>query len=472
MRLPGGGTVMVVGLHDNDVVVVGAGLSGLVAARKLEARGAKVAVVEARDRVGGKLSSVTVEGVSVDLGAVWFSAGDGRVASLGVELGVASVPSAVSGRVIHHFNGRRRAESGHTPRLPSLISRVESDIMVRRLQRLCERVPSEYPWFAPDAQRFDSMTLEDFKRRTVWTAGARSYVDFLSRLLLCAEPKEVSFLYFLSRLRSAGGVHALLESVIGVGGLRFVAGAQALCEAICAALLGDVILGDPVVSIEQDEEGVTVRTERREVRGRYVIVALSPMLSGRLRYSPPLPAQRDALVQRMPLGAGTKAIVVFERPWWREQGLAALAMSDSGLVRCVFDVSPPDASRGVLAALITAQAARDLGPMSLDARRRAVLAAIARLFGLNEIVPLSYIDHSWDIDPWSRGLGAGYMGPGTMTTLGAALREPTDRLHWAGAEMARTSAGYLEGAAEAGERVAEEVLARIGEHRRRIAAGA
>lgn len=467
----GGGTVMVVGLHENDVVVVGAGLSGLVAARKLEARGARVAVVEARDRIGGKLASTTVEGVVVDLGASWFGGSDRRIRSLAAELGVESVPSAISGRVVHHFGGRRRTDPGRSPMLSSWIARADATLLERRLDRLRKRVPSDHPWFAPDAQRLDSMTLEDFKRRAAWTPGARSYVDFLSRLLLGAEPKEVSFLHFLSRVQAAGGLDALVHSIVGVGQWRFVAGAQCLCEAIRSRLAGDVHCSEPVVSIEQDATGVTVRSDRRELRGRHAIVALSPMLAGRIRYTPALPAQRDALSQRMPLAAGTKVVAVFERPWWREQGLSALAYADSGPVRCVFDASPIDASRGVLSAWVTAQAARDLGAMTADARRRATLASIARLFGLNELVPVAYLDFCWDLDPWSRSAESAYMGPGTMTTVGAALREPVGRLHWAGTETAQRSSGYLERAAEAGERVAEEVLARIGEHRRRIAAG-
>jgi monoamine oxidase len=262
----------------------------------------------------------------------------------------------------------------------------------------------------------------------------------------------------------------VLALVLGAREWHFVGGAQRLCEQLHRRLVGESVLGNPVVAIEQDDAGVYVRTDCRELRARYAVIALAPALSGRIRYSPPLPAARDALSQQMPLGPGTKAIAMFERPWWREQGLSGLAMADSGIVQLVYDASPIDGSCGVLAALVVGQAAREIGPMPAQDRRRAILAAMARLFGLNELAPLAYCDYPWDVDPWSRGAAAGHMGPGTMTGVGAALREPVGRIHWAGTETATAWSGYMEGAVEAGERVAQEVLARIGAHRRRSAA--
>jgi monoamine oxidase len=462
---------MAVVVDDKDVVVIGAGLSGLVAARRLEARGARVAVVEARDRVGGKLKTIDIEGVRVDLGGRWVAPADRRLVDLAAELELAMIPSGHAGRIIHHFGGRRRTSSESRPRLPTPISRLEASFVVRRLERMRKRVPREHPWFASNARHLDSITLQDFKR-SVWSPGARRFVDFLTRVTVFAEPREVSLLYFLSRLQAGGGVNALVDSALGVNRMTVSGGAGHLCETLRSRIEGEVTLGDPAVSVEQDATGVNVNSEKRTLRARYAIVALSPMLAGRLRYSPPLPAQRDALCQRMPLGAGTRALALFERPWWREQGLSGLALADSGIVRCVFDATPLDARRGVLAALVTAQASRDLGPLTPEARRRAVLAAIARLFGLRDIEPLAYTDHSWDTDPWSRGANAGYMGPGTMTAVGSALREPVGRIHWAGTATALERPGGMEGAVESGERVAQEVLARIGEHRRQLAARA
>lgn len=458
---------MVVGSDEKDVVVVGAGLSGLVAARKLEARGATTTIVEARSRVGGKLLTDRVDAISADFGAYWIGAGQRRVLDLAADLGVATAPTERTGRVIHHFVGRRATWGQHEPWLPSLAARLDTRTALARLDRLARRVPSDHPWFAADAQRLDSTTLEDFKNRYLWTAGGRSVIDFITRVLLSAEPREISLLFFLSHLRAAGGLEPLLSLVLGASEWHFVGGAQHLCEQLSRRITGEIVLDNPVVAVDQDDNGVTVRTDRRELRARYAVVALSPALTGRIRYSPPLPAMRDALTQQMPLGAGTKAIAVFERPWWREQGLSGLAMADSGIVQLVYDASPLDGSCGVLAALVIGQSAREISPMPARDRRRAILSAIARLFGLNELVPLDYRDYAWDLDPWSRGAGPGHMGPGTMTGVGAALRAPVGRIHWAGTETATAWSGYMEGAVDAGERVAAEVLARIGEHRRR-----
>jgi monoamine oxidase len=461
---------MVVGSDEKDVVVVGAGLSGLVAARKLEARGASVTIVEARGRVGGKLLSEAIEGVSVDLGAYWIGADQRRVLDLAADLGVATAPTERTGRVIHHFAGRRSTWTDHEPHLPSVLARADARAALRRLDRLQQRIPSDHPWFASDAQRLDSTTLEDFKQRYVWTPGGRSVIDFITRVVLAAEPREISLLFFLSHVHAAGGLDPLLALALGARDWHFVGGAQRLCEQLQRRIAGECVLDAPVIAIEQDDATVVVRTDQRELRARYAVVALSPALSGRIRYLPPLPAARDSLSQQMPLGPGTKAIAVFERPWWREQGLSGLAMADSGLVQLVYDASPLDGSCGVLAAIVVGQSAREIDPLPARDRRRAILSAIARLFGLHEIVPLGYRDYPWDVDPWSRGAAAGHMGPGTMTGVGAALREPIGRIHWAGTETATAWSGYMEGAVEAGERVAAEVLARIGEHRRRVVA--
>lgn len=461
---------MVVGLVEHDVAVVGAGLSGLVAARRLEARGASVIVFEARDRVGGKLLTESLGGVPVDLGARSIGGEHERVIALAQDVGVATVPQYASGRSIHYFGGRRSTTRSVWPRVTPWYAEAAASVALLRIDRMIRRIPREHPWFAADAQSLDSMTLEDFKRRNVWTSGARAVVDLLARLLLGAEPREISFLFFLAHARSIGGLNRLLERPEGVRELAFDGGAQQLCEQLRTHLHGDTRVGEPVVAIEQEEDSVVVRSERMESRVRYVVIALSPALAGRIRYSPPLPAARDALSQQMPLGAGTKAVAVFERPWWREQGLSGFALADRGPVQLLVDESPADGSRGVLSALVAGYAARELGQLGVDERRRAVLSSVARLFGLNELVPLAYRDYSWDVDPWSRGMPTAHMGPGVMSALGSVLREPAGRIHWAGTETATEWTGFMEGAVEAGERVASEVLARIGEHRRRATA--
>ena len=223
---------MVVGSGEKDVVVIGAGLSGLAAARKLEARGATVTIVEARSRVGGKLLSERLDAISADFGAYWIGADQRRVLDLAADLGVATAPTERRGRVIHHFAGRRATWEDHEPRVPSIVARWDTRAALAKLDRLRRRIPRDHPWFASDAQRLDSTTLEDFKNRSLWTTGGRSVIDFITRVLLAAEPREISLLFFLSHLRAAGGLEPLLSVVLGASEWHFVGGAQYLCEAL------------------------------------------------------------------------------------------------------------------------------------------------------------------------------------------------------------------------------------------------
>jgi monoamine oxidase len=215
-----------------------------------------------------------------------------------------------------------------------------------------------------------------------------------------------------------------------------------------------------VRAIEQGAERILVRSDAGVLRCERVIVAVPPALAGRIDYEPALPAARDQLTQRVPMGSVIKCVAFYEAPFWRTAGYSGEAVGDAGAVKVVFDGSPEGGSRGALVGFFTGKDARAYSGKP-EERRRAAIESFERLFGPKAANPIDYMDQDWPAERWSRGCYTGLMGPGVLSSFASALRAPVGRIHWAGTETARVWMGYMEGALEAGERAADEVLAAL-----------
>ena len=442
-----------------DAVVVGAGLSGLTAARELRRRGASVRVLEARERVGGKMYTASIEGCPVDLGAHWIGPTQRRLAALASELGVATEPQYLEGEHLLTLGGRRSTFTGSAP-LISPLGMAETALAVARVEVRRRLIDLDAPWRSRGASALDSRTL------AAWTRGLRSQTaratfQIVTRTVFGAEPSELSLLHFLWYTHAAGGYRALTEFEGGAQDSRFAGGSQQLCERLAVELGDAVTLGSPVDSIAQRGDVAVVRTPQQQVTGRRVIAAIAPPLAARIDFDPPQPAEREALTQRVAMGAYMKAVAVYDDAWWRRRGLSGLAFADRGPVQMVVDDSPPGGRPGVLVGFVTGAPARELGTLAGGARRQAVLDALGRAVAPEAARPSAYRDLNWLEERWSRGAPVGLMGPGTLTGAGRALRTPTGRVHWAATETATEWPGYMDGAIQAGERAAEEVARAI-----------
>lgn len=439
----------------SEVLVIGAGLSGLACARRLAAAGRDVRVLEARARVGGRTFSQRLGSDLVDLGGQWIGPGQTRVQALARELGVTTFPQFHAGDRLLDLDGRTRRYRGTIPSL-GLPALAALGLTMRRLERLRLRVPTDQPWAAPGAERLDAQTLDDWLHRHVPTSDARALLSVAARAIFAAEPGELSFLHFLAYLNHGGGLERLAEVKGGAQERRLVGGVQQLSQALAEELGGRVHLSAPVRAIDQGRM-LRVESDAGSFEADRVVVALPPALAGRIHYTPALPSRRDQLTQRMPMGSALKVVAAYERPFWRERGLSGEAVSDRGPLRLVLDDSSHDGSQHALVGFFLGEtAARFTGRPG--ERREAALATLARLFGPEARSPTAYVDQDWVAEPFSRGCYVGNFGPGVWTRLGQALREPCGRIHWAGTETAREWMGYFEGALEAGERAALEVL--------------
>lgn len=239
---------------------------------------------------------------------------------------------------------------------------------------------------------------------------------------------------------------------------RVVGGSQLVPLGLAAALGERVRLGQPVRRIDHAVDHVTVHADSVEVAARHAIVAVPPALAARIWYEPALPPGRDQLTQRLPMGSVIKCHAVYDEPFWRADGLTGQATGDRGPVKIVFDNSPPSGAPGVLLAFLEAAHARTLGRLPADERRAAVLASLAEFFGPRAATPIDYVDLDWSAEEWTRGCYGAHFPTGVWTQFGLALRTPVGRLHWAGTETASVWNGYMDGAAQSGERAAGEVL--------------
>lgn len=449
-----------------EVLVIGAGFAGLNAARQLRRAGIDVLVVEARDRVGGRVwTETTSTGAVVDHGGQWIGPGQEHLRALADEFGVGTFPTFTTGHGVELRHGKRSTYAGLIPTSDASAA-AEGVEAIFELDLASQEVPLEAPWEAPDAYALDEQTLGSWLATHVESPAARSTIDAAAKAVFGAEPGELSLLFTLFYLHSGGGLMNLARTTGGAQERRFTGGAQQLALRLAEELGDSLLLSSPVEEIRHGVDGVvaTARTQQGEVliTARRAVVAMPPALVGRIRWSPGLPAQRDQLSMRAPMGAVTKFHAVYEEPFWRAEGLNGQLVADDGAIRVTFDDSPEDASCGILLGFAAGHDCRQLEANSDEERRRIALDDLARAFGPPAARPIELVEQRWCVEPWTRGGPVAVFSPGLLGGCGPALRRPVGPVHWAGTETATEWCGYIDGALSSGVRAAGEVASELG----------
>ena len=443
-----------------DAIVIGAGFAGLKAANTLHQNGRKVLVLEARDRVGGRTRIDHIDGSPVDVGGQWIGKGHERLRALANSAGASVRPQYTQGDKLLQLTGdspgQVRRYSGLIPKVswPALI---ELQLGIRQLNRMSNKIDPAAPWTAEGAERLDAQTLATWADKKLRTSGAREIFDIAVRSVLTAEPSALSFLHFLFYCASNNGFEALTDTTDGAQADIVVGGMPQLAEGLAAPLANNVLLDSPVRAVVQSDDSVEVVTDSSRFRARRLIVTVPPALLGKIDWQPALPVARARLAEQSPMGSVIKAVVAYDRPFWRANGLSGEAVSHRLPFNTVFDASWPESKGGALVGFFDGAAALEYADAPAEDRKRAVLDSLVEYFGAEAGKPTGYADYNWLTDVWAKGCYVGVMPPGLLTSVGHSLRKPAGRIHWAGTETAQQWVGYIEGALESGDRVAREV---------------
>lgn len=453
-----------------DVVVVGAGIAGLVAAERIARTHRSVLVVEARDRVGGRVLNHRLRaGGVIETGGAFVGPTQGRILRLARRLEVPTFPEYNTGRSVYDSRLTGRLEyQGTVPPDPTILP--DAAVLLTRIDAMAAEIAVDAPWSHPSAATWDRMSLGDFIRANaaINPGGVANLIRSWTQPGFGADPDELSLLFVLWYVACSGderhvGTFARnSETAGGAQERRFVGGSQLIPLRLARGLGDQVALRAPVRRVMQRDGRVRVHTRRGVVECRRLVVAAPPPLVLGMDWFPRLPTRRRRLLASADMGQLMKCDAVYERPFWREDGLNGFGISDRGAARAVFDNSPPDGTPGVLLAFVGGSTWRTYGRMPLARRRQAVLEGFAALFGEQALRPIEYTEQDWTQERWTRGGPTSIHAPdGSFSRFGPAVRRPFGRVHWAGTETSTYWAGYMDGAVRSGERAALEVLERL-----------
>ncbi len=449
-----------------DVVVVGAGLSGLICARELDRQGLRVRLLEARSRCGGRMHRCrSAMGLPLDLGGQWVGATHQRLLALLDAFGLTRYPTYYEGEGVFHWNGTaHRAGIEHDfgssllffqpDQLGLPAAELAGALAVqRRFQQLVAQVPPQQPWAGPDAAALDRLSIGAWLERQGASELAGYPLAWLARMGGSGgfEPHESSILH-LAWSQAAAPQQETPEAWLVQGGAAQVA------ERLAHELAGLIQLSAPVAAIDQNGGGVRVRFgEGEEIAAAAAVVAIPPPLRLGIRFSPALPPEWQGLLQRSPMGSMVKVLALYPRPFWRERGLNGLGIGNLPALELSVDCSPPDGP-GLLAGFIAGDRAVAWQRLPEAERRRMVLADLVSWWGPEAAGPSELVLHNWNEESWSGGAFTSFLSPGTWSRYGSVWHQPHGRVIWAGTEAARRWPGYFEGAIEAGLAASEQVL--------------
>ncbi|TKS67899.1 Amine oxidase [flavin-containing] [Collichthys lucidus] len=450
-----------------DVIVVGGGISGLSAAKLLKANGLSPVVLEARDRVGGRTFTVqNKETKWVDLGGAYIGPTQNRILRLAHEYGIKTYKVNEQENLVHYVNGKSYPFKGSFPPMWNPFVLLDFNNLWRTMDDMGKEIPREAPWNAPHAEEWDKMTMLELFESICWTSTVRQFAKLFVNVNVTSEPHEVSALWFLWYVKQCGGTMRIFSTTNGGQERKFLGGSSQISECM-AKELGDLVkLQSPVYRIDQSGDMVVVETvDKQTYKAKYVIVATPPGLNLKMHFNPELPPLRNQLIHRVPMGSVIKCMVYYKENFWRKKGYCgSMVIEEEGApIGLTLDDTKPDGTVPAIMGFILARKCRKLSGLTKEERLRKICEIYSRVLGTEKALhPVHYEEKNWCEEEYSGGCYTAYFPPGIFTQYGKVLREPVGRLYFAGTETATEWSGYMEGAVQAGERAAREVMCALG----------
>ncbi|GFO38745.1 amine oxidase [Plakobranchus ocellatus] len=445
-----------------DVVVIGAGLSGLSAAYHLtkKDKSLRVVVLEAKDRVGGRTLTrqlTAADGTKdfFDIGGEWVGRPQPHMHYLLQKFG------------IHTFNPvvPPSEGGGDAVRTITLSWQTQLDLyqLIWKMKRLKKKVSSEGADAAQTSILSDSTLFSSYIEQNLWTEEAKKLVDSAIRCMFGLAPSEMTLLYFLMYVNAAGGMETFLYPKEYSGGeCRVKGGVQQLSHNLMLKIGKSLVfLKQPVVEIIQSIEGACIRTSNQmQILCQRVIMAIPPHHAVGINYQPPMPLTKKGLLQSVPLAFLIKFVITYEEDFWshnngrRQYGFQAVLSNAGSPVGVVYDAT---SGRGnpALAGFVSSAVSAETDPKN---RKTVILKLIEKHLGPACYRCIEFSQLDWSQEQFNGGCFLKSIMPGTTSYFNNDLREPFDRIHFAGTETATVWCGFMNGAIQSGFRAATEVL--------------
>jgi putrescine oxidase len=442
-----------------DVLIIGAGAAGTTAANDLRKAGLSVAVLEARDRVGGRLWTDVIEGAMLEIGGQWVSPDQDALKDTIAELGLEtysryregdSVYVGPDGQV-HRFTGEMFPVSEAT-------EKVIADI-TERLDAMVAEIDPDQPWAHPKAEEWDTITWDAWLREQTDDDEAVRNLAFATGSAMLTKPTHAfSLLQSLLMAASAGSYSNLVDADF-ILDKRVVGGLQQVPQLLAERLGDDVFLNQPVRTLEWSDAGVIATTDQMTVKARYAILAFAPVLYNRISFVPALPRRQHQMHQHLSMGFVIKVHAVYDRPFWRESGLSATAFSPYELVHEAYDNTNHADERGTLVGFVSDQNADDLFTLTAEERKERILESLSHYYGPEAKNPVVYYESDWGTEEWTRGAYAASFDMGGLHRYGADLRTPVGPIHFACSDLAGAGYQHVDGAIRMGHLAASNIVA-------------
>ncbi|WP_420369231.1 flavin monoamine oxidase family protein [Curtobacterium sp. L1-20] len=449
-------------MTERDVVIVGAGVTGLTAADRLVAAGRTVAVLEARDRVGGRTWTDEVGGVPLEIGGQWVSPDQTALLETLDDLGLATHDRYRAGSSVYvDEHGTRTEYTGDVFPLPEA-SANEVERLVAVVDEHVARVDPDRPWETPGAAALDETSFRAWLHSLSADRVATDNVElFIAGAMLTKPAHAFSALQALLMAASAGSFANLVDPDF-ILDKRVVGGMQQVAERLAARLGADVHLDAPVRTLRRDDHGVTAIADGGiEIRARQALVAVPPPLYSRISYEPPLPRRQHQLHQHLSMGFVIKVQAVYDRPFWRGAGLSGTAFSPYELVHEAYDNTSHGSEQGTLVGFVSDVHADDAFTLSAEERKARVLASLAHYYGDEALRPVVYHESDWGTEEWTRGAYAASFDLGGLVRYGADQRAAVGPIRFASSDLAGHGYQHVDGAVRMGRAAAAEILAAL-----------